>query len=358
MSSPLEAAAVAAPVEAPEALSKPLLAPAAPKRKAPKPCAELRALADRYMASLVSSGYSAVTIKNAGSDFDWLLRYLAERGVERVADVTTEVLNDFALWLREQRSQYHEDRTLSLGHVLHRLTTTRQFFRWLKKEMVILYDPSEDMELPKRRASLPHCILTQDEAKRLMAAPDLRSPVGYRDKALLELLYATGIRTAELIRLKVGDIDYAARTVFVREGKGGKDRVIPVPHLALGYVREYAQKVRPRFARNMKKGDDGTLFLNWTGAKIEINGLCLALNRSAALAGIDKRVTALTFRHSIASHLLENGMNVRFIQEFLGHARLATTQVYTKVTLSGLRKYFNKCHPREKRLRGKLGGAA
>lgn len=348
--SSLEAVAAVSPMEA----SAPPPLPIEEKRKTTKPCPELRALAERYMASLVSSGYSAVTIKNAGGDFDWLLSYLAERGVERVADVTTEVLNDFALWLREARNTHHENRTLSLGHVLHRLTTTRQFFRWLKKEMVILYDPSEDMELPKRRASLPHCILTQDEAKRLMAAPDLRSPVGYRDKALLELLYATGIRTAELLRLKVGDIDYAARTVFVREGKGGKDRIIPVPHLALGYLREYIEKVRPRFSRNMKKGDDGTLFLNWTGAKVEINGLCMALKRSAALAGIDKNVTALTFRHSIASHLLENGMNVRFIQEFLGHARLATTQIYTKVTLTGLRKFFNKCHPREKRFRGKL----
>ncbi len=339
-------------MSSPETLTPPavldLTAEQAPASPAPSP--ELVEIKDRYLAWLIATRYAETTVTNGASDLDWLLKFFAERGVARVADATSETLNDFALWLREHRHSYHESRGLSLGTILHRLTTTRQFFRWLKKEGEILYDPSQDMEIPQRPSTLPKTILTQEEARRLLDAPDLRSPVGYRDKALLELLYATGLRTAELLRLKVKDIDFAAATVFVREGKGGKDRLIAVPHLTLGYLREYIEKVRPRFAAKLKK-DDGTVFLNWTGAKVEINGMGNVFTRSAKLAGIDKHVTALTFRHSIASHLLENGMSVRYIQDFLGHSRLATTQIYTRVNLSGLRRYFNRHHPREKRMR-------
>lgn len=326
-------------------------------KKAPRPIAtktkgELRDLKDRYMTWLISTGYAEATVKNSHADLEWLLRYLDMRAVSRVADITPELLEAYSLWLRDRNNCYHESRTISLTHVVHRLNTLKSFCRWLQKEMVILQDPTEDIEFPRMPSRLPRVILTQEEARKLLNAPDLRSPVGYRDKALLELLYATGVRTSELLKLRVSDLDYKARTAFVRKGKGNKDRLIVVPSEALGYAREYAEKVRPNFAKRMKNGDDGTLFLNYTGAKIEINALCHILKKNTKLAALDKHVTALTFRHSIASHLLENGMDIRFIQEMLGHEKMSTTQVYTKVTLSGLMKHYNKHHPRERRFRG------
>jgi integrase/recombinase XerD len=158
--------------------------------------------------------------------------------------------------------------------------------------------------------------------------------------------------------MKVADLDFKARSVFVRKGKGNKQRLIVVPPEPMGYAREYVEKVRPCFAGRMKGGDDGTLFLNYTGARIEINGLCALIKKNAKLAKLDKHVTALTFRHSIASHLLENGMDIRFIQEMLGHAKMSTTQIYSKVTLTGMMKHYNKHHPREKRFRGTGGRTA
>lgn len=310
---------------------------------------ELRGLKEKYLTWLVATGYAETTVRNSHADLEWLLRFLELRAVSRVADMTTEVLRDFSLWLREQNNRYHENRSVSLAHVLHRLTTLKAFCRWLVKELVVLQDPAEDLEIPRLAERLPLSILTQEEARRLLDAPELRSPVGYRDKALLELLYSTGIRTAELLRLRVSDLDFKAGTVFVRRGKGNKDRLLVAPIGALGYAREYIVKVRPRFAKNMKKGDDGTLFINWTGAKLDINRLAELLRRNAKLAKLDKRVTAMTLRHSIASHLLENGMDLRFIQEFLGHTKMSTTQIYARVTLSGLRKTYNKTHPRERR---------
>jgi len=333
-----------------------------PKNLATAPRGELRDLKDRYLMWLVSTGYAETTVDGSHSDLEWLLRYLDMRGVARAADMTREVLENYSVWVRERQNHYHEDRKVSQAQVLHRLTTLKSFCRWLTKEMIVLQDPAEDLETPRMPTNMPRVILTQEEIRKLLDMPELRSPIGYRDKALLELLYATGLRTQELFSLRVSDLDFKARTVFVRKGKGNKDRLIVVASEALGYVREYIEKVRPRFAKNikgndrrlkhMKNGDDGTLFLNFTGAKVEMNRLCHIIKTYTKAAGIDKHITAMTFRHSIASHLLENGMDMRFIQEFLGHVKMTTTQIYAKVTLSGLRKHYNKHHPREKRFRG------
>lgn len=312
---------------------------------------ELRELADRYLAWLVATRFAEDTVKNHTADIEWFLRYLEGQRIERIADVTPETLEGYSLRLRKQRHSVHENRKISLAHVSHRLNTVKQLFGWLAKQMIILVDPSENLELPRLPATLPQTILTQKEAQRLMDAPDLRSPIGYRDKALLEVIYSTGIRAGEVFRLKVDDFDPKNRTLFVKEGKGGKDRVLPLPVIAAGYLKEYVERVRPKFAKSMKR-DDGTLFINYTGTGLCLNRLHEIFRRTTRAAGIDKRVTAMVLRHSIASHLLENGMDIRYIQEFMGHERLSTTQIYSKVTLDGLRKMYNKHHPKEHRNRG------
>lgn len=311
---------------------------------------ELRELANRYLAWLVATRFAEDTVKNHTADIEWFLRYLEGQRIERIADVTPETLEDYSLRLRKQRHTVHENRKISLAHVSHRLNTVKQFFSWLAKQMIILVDPSENLEIPRLPATLPQTILTQKEAQRLLGAPDLKSPVGYRDKALLEVIYSTGIRAGEVFRLKVGDFDPRNRTLFVKEGKGGKDRVLPLPMIAAGYLKEYVERVRPKYAKRMRR-DDGTLFLNYTGSALCLNRLHNIFSVTTKAAGIDKRVTAMVLRHSIASHLLENGMDIRYIQEFMGHERLATTQIYSKVTMDGLRKMYNKHHPKEHRNR-------
>jgi integrase/recombinase XerD len=321
------------------------------KAKRATPASELRDLADRYLAWLVATRYSEATLKGHSADIEWLLRYLEAKGIDRIADVTTEVLADYSLRLRQQRNTKHEDRKISLAHVLHRLFTAKQFFGWLAGQMIILVNPAEDLELPRLPATLPQTILTQKEAQRLLDAPELKSPIGYRDKALLEVGYSTGIRISELFKLKVADFDPKARTLFVHEGKGGKDRVLPLHMIAAGYLKEYVERVRPKFVKALKH-DAGILFLTYTGSPLCVNSMTNIFKRSTKAAGIDKRVTAMVLRHSIASHLLENGMDIRYIQEFMGHEKLSTTQIYSKVTLDGLRKMYNKSHPEEKRGRG------
>jgi len=315
------------------------------------PASELRELADRYIAWLISTRFAEDTIKGHTSDIEWFLRYLEAQGIDRIADVTADTLEDYSVRLRKQRNTIHEARKIGMAHVAHRLNTVKQFFGWLLKQTIILVDPSEDLELPTLTANMPQTILTQKEAQRLMDAPELRSPVGYRDKAVLEVVYSTGIRISELFRLKVTDFDHKNRTLFVREGKGGKDRVLPLPMIAAGYLKEYVERVRPKFVKPLKR-DKGILFLNYTGTALSLSSMCNIFKRTTKAAGIDKHVSAMVLRHSIASHLLENGMDIRYIQEFLGHERLSTTQVYSKVTMDGLRKMYNKFHPEQKRNRG------
>ncbi len=315
------------------------------------PKSELRELAASYLAWLLATRYAEDTITNHTANIEWFLRYLEEQCITRIADVTAEMLADYSLCLRKQRNTVHEDRKISLAHVQHRLFTVKQFFGWLVGQMLILVNPAEDLELPVLPASLPQTILTQKEAQRLLDAPELKSPIGYRDKALLEVVYSTGIRISELFKLKVADFDFKNRTLFVKEGKGGKDRVLSVPLIAAGYLREYIERVRPKFVKALKH-DDGIIFLTYTGSSLCINSMTNIFKRTTKAAGIDKRVTAMVLRHSIASHLLENGMDIRYIQEFMGHEKLSTTQIYSKVTLGGLRKMYNKSHPEEKRGRG------
>lgn len=334
--------------------------PVAPPPKLPRPTpaprgyrgkGELWDVKDRYLAWMVATNYAAFTIRHAHAELLRLIRFLEAKGVRRFADVLPETLDSYSLAIREPKNGLPP----RPNYILHRLSLDKKFFNWLTRQRIILVDPAEDLEVPKVNQTLPHTILTQEEARRILDAPNLRSPVGYRDKALLELLYATGIRSRELTRLKIENIDARNRLVNVIQGKCRKDRVIPITPMALAFVMEYVEKVRPRFARNMKD-DDGTLLLNWTGAHIDINRLCEIIRRNAKAAGIEKRVTALTFRHSILTHLLENGMGIRQIQEFAGHEKVGSTEVYCKVTLTGLRREFNRTFMAIRRPDGDIRG--
>ncbi len=318
------------------------------------PSSELQDLKDRYLSWLIATRYAEATVKAAHTNVEWLYKFLGGAGIARIADVTPEVLNDYSLWLRELRRGSQEGPALGNRHLHFRLDGAKQFFKYLSRNMIVLYDPAEDLELPNLHIKLPQVLLTQAEVRKFLDAPDLRGPVGYRDKAMLELIYATGLRAGEVYRLKVGDLDFKAKTVMVRRGKGAKDGIVPLPALTAGYLKEYVEKVRPKFAKGMKGGDDGTLFISFHGGKFDRGKMCGTFKRVGKLAGLEKRVTAMTLRHAIASHLLENGLGIRFIQEFLRHEKLETTQLYAKVSLLDLRKKYNKHHPKEKRVNGKI----
>lgn len=221
-----------------------------------------------------------------------------------------------------------------------RLTTLRMFYRHGLKEKWLEHDPTVNVDLPKIGRALPH-YLTQEEIDSLLAQPDLTTPLGRRDRAMLELLYASGLRVSELVGLASGDVHLDMGFVRVL-GKGSKERLVPVGRSALGYLKEYLELARPALT---KKRLSDSLFLSNRGSKMTRQQFFLLLKAYAKKAGIKKDVSPHKLRHSFATHLLSHGADLRSVQAMLGHADLATTQVYTHVTPDRL-KAIHKFHPR------------
>lgn len=225
------------------------------------------------------------------------------------------------------------------------LLTLRCFYRFMVRHDLALYDPTTVMELPRKEHRLPRDILTKQEIQRLLARPDLGTLRGYRDRVILEIFYATGMRVSELCNLNVCDVDLAKGLILIRDGKGGKDRVVPMTATAAEYVEGYIRQVRPRLLRGRT---DDALIQRVSVGRMEKTHMLLIVKRHAQRAKIKKAVTCHGLRHTCATHLLEGGADIRHIQELLGHESLETTQIYTRVEISQLKKVHAKYHPREK----------
>jgi len=241
--------------------------------------------------------------------------------------------------LREFLS-FEYDRGQKGRSTARRLTTLRMFYRHGLKEKWLEHDPTLNVELPKMGRSLPH-YLTQEEIESLLAQPDLTTPLGRRDRAMLELLYASGLRVSELVGLASGDVHLDMGFVRVL-GKGSKERLVPVGRSALACLKEYLEIARPTLT---KKRLSDALFLSNRGGKMTRQQFFLLIKGYAKRAGIKKDVSPHKLRHSFATHLLNHGADLRSVQAMLGHADLATTQVYTHVTPERL-KAIHKFHPR------------
>jgi integrase/recombinase XerD len=221
------------------------------------------------------------------------------------------------------------------------LSSIKTFYKYLVLDGLVAANPAGDLETPKIRRKLPR-VLSVDEVDRLMEAPKVTLPLGIRDRAMLELMYGTGVRVSELLSLQLDDINFTAG--FLRcLGKGRKERIIPVNQTASDWVQRYLARSRNLLS---KSSQERALFLNARGKRMSRQGFFKILNAYAKAAEIDKEVTPHTLRHSFATHLLENGADLRAVQEMLGHSDISTTQIYTHLTRSRLREVYQQYHPR------------
>lgn len=217
----------------------------------------------------------------------------------------------------------------------------RSFYQFLFREHVISEDPTIDLDTPKLEQRLPK-VLNTEEVEKLLSQPDITTPLGLRDKSMLELLYATGMRVSELISLSVEDVNL--ETGFLRcMGKGSKERIIPVGSIALEYLKEYLSSVRKQLLNGK---ESKKLFFNRQGNPMTRQGFWKIIKKYSKQAGIYKKITPHTLRHSFATHLLENGADLRAVQEMLGHADISTTQRYTHLTQNRIKQIYDKTHPR------------
>jgi integrase/recombinase XerD len=222
------------------------------------------------------------------------------------------------------------------------LLPVRAFFRWAARSNVVLYNPASEIELPKVEHRLPRPPLTAEEAEQVLAMPDLASPTGVRDRAMLEVFYSTGVRRSELAHLAVFDIDAARGTLLVRQGKGRKDRMVPIGQRALLWVARYLEETRPGLVAG---SDDGTLFLTSDGTGFSPDRLTQIARGYVKASGVPKEGACHLFRHTMATLMLEGGADIRYIQAMLGHAELSTTQIYTQVSIRALQAVHEATHP-------------
>ena len=300
----------------------------------------LRAWAVSFLEAQRVRRFSERTVSTREYQLDVFMTWTEARDVKRPNEVTRPILERYLQHLHHRRQA--NGRPLSLTAQLSAIGAVRAYFRWLNKQNVLLWNPAADLDLPRTEHRLPKAVLTIDEAEKILGEPDVRTPMGLRDRAMLEVLYSTGMRRTELAGLELFDIDAERGTVMIRQGKGKKDRMIPIGERALAWIDKYVSEVRPTHVVNTA---EKALFLTAIGEAFIPESLTTLVSRYIDLADIGKKGSCHLFRHTAATLMLENGADIRYIQQLLGHASLKTTQIYTQVSIRKLKQVHSETHP-------------
>lgn len=319
------------------------------KRKSleqPLPASMLQAMLEKFFEYRRERNYSEQTIDTERAHLGVFLAWCAERGITEPVEVTRTVLDSYQRYVFHYRKKDGEP--MSFTSQRDRLAPLRVWFRWMARNHYILHNPASELELPRMGVKLPKAILTAEEAERIMEQTEIAlhmgDPLGLRDRAMLEVFYSTGMRRGELANLKLWDLDLDRATVNIREGKGKRDRFIPLGDRAAAWVRRYIVEARPQLAGDP---DDRIVFLSNTGEKLSLDYLTELVRGYVEKAKLEKHGSCHLFRHTMATLMLEGGADIRFIQAMLGHANLNTTQIYTHVAVKQLQLIHRATHPAE-----------
>jgi integrase/recombinase XerD len=317
---------------------------AAKKRLDPR---AFEAVLDAVAQDLARRRYSEALIEHTRHAGKLLFAYLRSNGVRDLRAVTDAHVTAYARHLAQARSARGTPFSLSTQRWL--LSSIQRLFRFLEERGAILHNPALDLELPSWRR-LPRAVLHQEQARRLMAHPDPHTSRGKRSRAILELLYGTGIRVGECERLDLADVGLGQGVLFIRDGKGKRDRVVPLVGRAADAVDLYLREARPALVRDPR---ERALFLTRHGTRLRKKVIQYLVRMNARKAEIPKPLSPHQLRHACATHLLKGGADVRHVQKLLGHASLDTTAIYTRVAPLDLAKAIATAHPREKNWRPK-----
>ena len=293
-----------------------------------------------FIESCGAMGLSTLTIRQRYRANARFIRWAEERGLNDPREITLPILE------RYQRHLYHyrqpNGEPLSFSSQYTELAPLKAFFAWLTRSHIILYNPASELQLPKVIRNIARYVLSIEDVEKILNMPDISTLLGLRDRAILEVLYSSAIRRSELKRLLIYDVDTKQGTLLVREGKGRKDRLVPIGERACVWVKKYVNDARPQLATGR---DEGVLFLTAYGDSLTDDHLSGAVKDYIEQSGVHTKGSCHLFRHACATHMLENGADTRFIQALLGHSSLATTQVYTHVALTKLKEIHAATHP-------------
>ena len=310
-----------------------------PRHADPLPATALTHSMQQHCEWLRVTGYSEHTVKARRIALRRFIVWCHERSLSRPQDITRPILNRYQAHLFYYRKE--DGKPLTLGTQLGCLAPLKTWFKWLTRENHLLYNPASELQLPKMPQHLPRALLSIEEVEAILNQAEATTVPGLRDRAMLEVLYSTGLRRMELPHLALYDVDLNRRLVFVREGKGRKDRVIPIGKRAAAWVEKYLREARPE----LLVGESEDLFLTDYGEAITPAYLATRVKHYMQFAGITKPGATHLFRHACATHMLEGGADIRFIQAMLGHANLKTTEIYTHVSIDKLRAIHDATHP-------------
>lgn len=296
----------------------------------------MKELLDQFLNYLsIEAGLSANTIDSYKNDLKGYIKFLEKRKITAIEKVSAKEISGFIGWLSDKR--------MAPSSISRKLTSIRRFHRFLVAEERVDSDPTGALDSPRLWRKLPS-VLTAEEMERLIDQPKGRDALALRDRAILEFLYATGVRISELIGIRRKNVMAEVELIRVI-GKGQKERVVPIGKQALLAMQEYLDYSRPKLANEYS---EDVLFLNRRGRSFSRMGLWKVLRKHVTGAGITKKVTPHTIRHSFATHLLEGGADLRAVQEMLGHADISTTQIYTHLDREYLRQEHRQHHPRSR----------
>jgi integrase/recombinase XerD len=303
----------------------------------------MRALLGDFLEWSRTRRYSEATLSTHENHLRRFIAWCDERSLIEQTDVTQPIIERYQRWLYYHRRA--DGRPISVNFQNSLIRSVRVFFRWLTRQHLTLFNPASEIELGRRSRRLPRNALTAAEAECVISQPDVTTPMGIRDRAILETFYATGIRRMELAGLELYDLDWDRGTLMVREGKGRKDRLVPIGERALSWIEKYVSDVRSKLVVDP---DERHLFLTMDGLPFaKLDSLTILVCKYVAQANITKKGGCHLFRHAVATLMLENGADIRFIQEMLGHEDLSSTQVYTHVSIAKLKQIYKATHPAE-----------
>jgi integrase/recombinase XerD len=285
----------------------------------------------------IERGLARNTLEAYRTDLQQFQLFVTARGLDPLLLTPPDLAN----FISELAGPGEGRSALAPATLQRKIACLRSFYRHLRREQLIEHDPATDLRSPRVRGRLPQ-VLTRDEIARLLAQPDGSSPTDVRDRALLETMYACGLRASETIGLELGDLDLEAGILRAR-GKGSKERIVPIGSKAISSLNVYLERARPRL---VGLADQTRLFVNHRGGPLSRQGLYKIVQRHAKRAGLDHRMSPHTLRHSFATHLLNGGCDLRSLQEMLGHADIATTQIYTHLSAERLKDVYFESHPR------------
>lgn len=305
---------------------------------------DLDKLHTAFIENLKVRNYSSSTKRSYRSETGKFLEYLREGGILDIRRVTKDFLKTWQAMLMEFKTRGEKGYTQAT--VALKIRAIKRFFEYLEHNSYILVNPAEYIKEPKKEYRLPRVVLTEDEALKILDQPNLSTMRGIRDRALLEVLYGTGIRLEEVTNLTIYDCDLQGGLLRVNKGKFAKDRVVPLGKHAVRFLKEYITYVRPRHTK--KNRNLRNLFVSQMGNPLSRKIVSLIICGHVKQAGIGKKVSAHTFRHTFATQLVKNGAEITAVQKMLGHSNLSVTQIYTRVAGVDVKKTHKERHPREK----------